>query len=131
MNGPLSEEALDAELANLYVSAADLQSSGIGEQFVRIIDTMIENAIYINNEAFLITNLSTLITLIVGAFSIFLMFKLRKIGFHLYIIYSILPIITMYIITPMEMILTFSVITTVFIGALFAVLYGVNLKHMK
>lgn len=131
MTGPLSEELLEAELSNLYASAADLQATGAGEQMGRIIETMIDNAVYINNEAFLATNLATLITLIVGALSVFLMFKLKKIGFHLYIVYSLLPIITMYMITPMEMILTFSVVVTVVVGGIFSVLYGLNLKYMK
>ncbi|HLV41403.1 MAG TPA: hypothetical protein VKY37_03930 [Brumimicrobium sp.] len=131
IGGPLSEEQLEAELSNLYTSAADLQATGAGEQFGRIIETMIDNAIYINNEAFMATNLSTLLTLVIGALSVFLMFKLKKVGFHLYIAYSLLPIITMYMITPMELILTFSVVTTVVIGSIFSILYGMNLKYMK
>jgi hypothetical protein len=131
ITGPLSEETLEEELSGLYASSAELQANGMGEQFGRIVEIIIENAIYINNEAFFITNIFTLLTLIIGAVSIFLMLKLKKIGFHIYVAYSLLPIITMYIITPSELILTFSVIISVIIAAIFSVLYGLNLKYMK
>ena len=131
MSGPLSEEALDYELKDIYGLVADLKASGVGEQFSRIFETMIDKAIYINNEAFFITNLSTLIAIIIGAFGLFLMFKLKKMGFHFYIVYSLLPIVTIYLITPLELISTLLIILSVMISALFALLYGMNLKHMK
>ncbi|HZH86990.1 MAG TPA: hypothetical protein VFD77_06720 [Brumimicrobium sp.] len=131
MSGPLSEEVLEEELSVLYASAAELQSNGAGEQLGQMIETVIQNAVYINNEAFYSTNILTLLTLIVGIASLFLMFNLKKIGFHIYIAYSLLPIITMYIITPMELILTFSIVISVIMAAVFALLYGLNLKHMK
>ncbi|PKR80627.1 hypothetical protein CW751_09665 [Brumimicrobium salinarum] len=130
-SGPLSEEALEEELAVLYTSISEVKASGLGEQFVQILETVINHTIFVNNEAFYMTHLTTLITLLVGLVSIVFMLKLKKIGFHLYILYSFLPIVFMYIITPSELILTFSVIITVITSALFALLYGLNLKHMK
>jgi len=131
INGPLSQEVLEEELSGLYASTAELQANGIGEQFSQMMDIIIQNAIYINNEAFYSTNILTLLTLIIGAISLFLMFNLKKVGFHIYVAYSLLPIVTMYILTPMELILTLSVILSVILAAVFSLLYGLNLKYMK
>lgn len=131
ISGPLSEEALETELEGLYELSAELSANGAGEQLAGMTNTIIDNAVYINNEVFMLSHTLSLITLIIGAIGVFMMFNLKKIGFHLYVIYSLLPIITMYIITPMELIITFSVISAVVLAALFSVLYGLNLKHMK
>jgi|SRR5690554_7273707 len=131
ISGPVSEIELDEQLSELYALSADLKSNGVGEQFGQMVEIMIQNAIYTNNEAFYITYVLNFISLIIGAISLFLMYNLKKIGFHIYVIYSLLPIISMYITTPIELILTFSIVSSVLIAALFSLLYGINLKHMS
>ena len=130
INGPLTQEQVDEQLVTVYTSINDLQSEGASEKLIRSLKTMIANTKYINDKAFYLYNSLTLISLILGAVSIVFMFKLRKIGFHLYIIYSLSPIISMYIVFPMNLVSSLSVIFSLLIATLFALLYGRNLKYM-
>lgn len=44
------------------------------------------------SENFAVLNAIELLSLLIGALAVLLMFNLKKVGFHLYIIYSIIPI---------------------------------------
>lgn len=129
--GPLSEEEIQNEELQFYEMINELEAEGIGQEFTEMAEVMISTSVYINNEAFYLSNSLRLVELLVGAFSLFLMFHLKKIGFHLYIIYSFLPILITYIVLPMELILTASIIVSVLLGAFFALLYGRSLKDMS
>tara|TARA_B100000508_G_scaffold140609_1_gene142343 strand:+ start:35184 stop:35702 length:519 start_codon:yes stop_codon:yes gene_type:complete len=129
-SGPLSEEAMEEQRAVLYDSIATLQSQGM-DGFAATFEKSLQYAEYMNFEAFYLGNVISLLVTIIGLVAVIMMLKLKKIGFHLYVAYSLLPVITMYLITPMELITTFSVVTTLIISAIFCLLYGLNLKHMK
>ncbi len=131
MGGPLTQVQLETETADFYGSISELRDQGIGQEFTDMAETMIETSFYINNEVFYLYNTLRLMELLIGAISIVLMFQLKKVGFHIYIVYSLLPIITTYITLPQELILTASIIVLVLIAALFALLYGSKLKYMK
>lgn len=131
INGPLSEEQLEEQVSELYSSVNTLVESGIDDEFASSVEIMVDNSIYLNNEAFYSSNILTLISFIIGAMAIFMMYKLNKMGFHLYVIYSLMPIITMYALVPMHLILPMSVVLLVILGALFSILYGIHLKYMK
>ena len=131
MRGPISQEQVDEQLLPIYNSINDLQSQGASPNVIGSLKTMVANTKYINNDAFYLYNSLTLFTLLFGAVSLFFMFKLKKIGFHLYIIYSLLPIISMYIIFPINKVSTLSIVFSLFVAALFSLLYGKNLKFMK
>lgn len=130
ISGPISEEEMEMQRAALYDSISTLQAQGM-DGFASTFEKLMLYSEYMNSEAFYLGLTTSLITSIVGLVAVILMLKLRKIGFHLYVAYSLLPIITMYIITPMELISTFVVIVSLVISALFCILYGINLKHMK
>ncbi|MDX1653410.1 MAG: hypothetical protein R3277_13010 [Brumimicrobium sp.] len=130
IQGPKSPEALEQEQVSAYEAIGPLKQQGM-ESFVEMIEKSIAMTIYINNEIFYLYNTLTLLSLIVGLVGVILMLRLKKIGFHLYVIYSLLPIVLMYALIPMNFIVTFYVILTVVFSALFCVLYGINLKYMK
>jgi hypothetical protein len=59
------------------------------------------------------------------------MFQMRKIGFHLYIIYSLIPIAdTLYFFGGMQ-ITTALIVLYFVVGGVFTLLYGLQLKHMR
>lgn len=128
--GPSSPEQMEQQEAQLYESIQVLNENGM-DDFVRIIETSSQQARYINNEAFYSFNILNLIALIVGFIGVFMMMKLKKIGFHLYVAYSLLPIIISYAIIPTGLIINLSIIFSVILSAIFCIMYGLNLKHME
>lgn len=130
ISGPMDSDTMEMYNADVYESLSVLRDSG-AHSMADIVENFIHLAAYENNEIFYTNHLITLFIIIIGIVGITLMFQLRKLGFHLYIIYSILPILSMYILLPMELIPSFLVIGSLLISLLFIVLYGLNLKHMK
>lgn len=128
--GPSSLEQLEQDEAQLYESIQVMEDAGM-EDVVEIFEKSMQQAQYINNEVFYSFNILTLLSLIIGFIGVYTMMQLKKIGFHLYVAYSLLPIIIMYALIPMELIIGASIITSVILSAIFCVLYGLNLKHMK
>lgn len=131
MNGPLSQEQVDKQLSTLYGFIDDSKAEGASEGIIRSFKIIASNTEYINNEAFYLYNTLTLISLIFGAVSIFFIYKLKKIGFHLYIIYCLLPVLSMYIVFPTGMVSTYSIVFLLITGTIFSLLYGKNLKYLK
>lgn len=128
--GPLTEEQMELQRATLYDSIATLEAQGM-DSFAQMLEKMMLYTEYMNFEAFYLTNVTSLIVSIIGLVAVIMMLQLKKIGFHLYVAYSLLPIVIMYAITPMNLISTFSVVAPLVLSAIFCVLYGLNLKHMK
>lgn len=128
--GPLNEEQIEFQRAAMYDSISTFQSQGM-DDVAAMFEKLMRYTEYMNSEAFYSGLISNLIVSVLGLIAVIMMLKLKKIGFHLYVGYSLLPIISMYIITPMELISTFVVIVGLVISALFCLLYGLNLKHMK
>ncbi|PHR44744.1 MAG: hypothetical protein COA32_14095 [Fluviicola sp.] len=130
ISGPISQEQLEQQEAQLYESINVLNDAGM-DDFVTIIETSSNQAKYINNEVFYSFNIINLLSLIIGFMGVFLMMKLKKVGFHLYVAYSLLPIIIIYALIPMNLIIGVSIIASVILSAIFCILYGLNLKHME
>lgn len=130
ISGPSSQEQLEQEEAQLYESIQVMKETGM-ENLVEMFETSAQQALYINNEVFYSFNILTLLSLIIGFMGVYLMMKLKKVGFHLYVAYSLLPIIIIYALIPMELTIGATIITSVVLSALFCILYGLNLKHME
>ena len=81
-------------------------------------------------ENFYRINLMNLLVVVTGAFGVFLMYKLKKIGFVFYILYCALELgVVQYYFGHISTTI-FSLFTTGLVSALFIILYGVNLKRM-
>lgn len=128
--GPMSEGQLEEYQAAQYESIELMKSQNM-EGLENMIMTMMEMTIYQNNNVFYAYNSLNFILFIIGGVGVFLMLKLRKLGFHLYVIYSLVPVLAFYIFFPMEIIPSFLVIGTTLLSGVFCLLYGLNLKHMK
>jgi hypothetical protein len=71
------------------------------------------------------------LTMITGFVGVLFMFKGRKLGFHLYIIYNLLSIGGTFLIVPSHMVPMASVIMNLILSGLFIFLYSLNLKWMN
>lgn len=130
MNGPVSNEMLEESLLDMYGMLSFYEEQGVAFM-VDFIQTTIDASFYLNNETFYLNQTLGFISLIVGLVGVVYMFKRRKIGYHFYIIYSILPVITLYLVLPKELISTVFIIASLLLSGIFCLLYGLNLKHMK
>jgi preprotein translocase subunit SecE len=126
--GPMSEEAMLQQKTEWAKMADELRSLGsegfavMMEQFERMLDALNRNH-YANSA------ISVLIRM-VGLLGVFWMWKGKKNGFHLYIIFSLLALVQMYFFVSPADIPTIMVIWNVSISALFVFLYSRNLKWL-
>lgn len=87
----------------------------------------INDAMYAN---FIMFNVLGIFIALIGAASAFMMLKRIKLGFHAYIVYSFLSILSVYaFVAPVNVPSIFILINTIFAG-LFVFLYSRNLKWL-
>ncbi|MCC5922939.1 MAG: hypothetical protein JJT77_04055 [Crocinitomicaceae bacterium] len=130
VSGPMDPASVEQFTAEQYEAVGELKNLGM-EDVSEMIASMMELTIYQSQNNYYLFQLVNLLTLFVGAYGIFLMFKLKKLGFHLYVAYSILPIIWFYVFVPAELIPNFLVFGSLFLSVLFIILYAVHLKKME
>lgn len=130
MNGPLTEEQVEEGMMPLYETIPTLESEGL-DNYADMVRLIIDYTKHVNDNSFSLNNLLTILTYIIGIGAIVMMFRLRKIGFHLYVIYSLLPVVTLYLVAPSSLIPNIYVIFYMVIAILFTLLYALNLKYMK
>jgi hypothetical protein len=114
-------------------ASTDIEKSGKNDAGTQMAEKMVNSM----TSAFTAENLKkTGIASIIGALfclaGAFLMWQLKKNGFYLYIAGTLIGIISPFIIYGTNNFM--SIITSVmvgFVGIVFVILYGVNLKHMK
>lgn len=131
INGPLTQVQLEQEMIDLYGTPTILKSNGFDDNAIQSVQVIVENSKYINNNVFYLSNISLLVTVMIGFSGVFLMFFLKKAGFYIYIIYSILPIISMYLTTPQHLILNECVILLAVSSAILITLYGISMWLAK
>lgn len=130
ISGPMNQDAWEVYEATMYESVGqmnDLEWSGMAQ----MVEQVIQMSYMANFDYFVLNNLLQLIAVLIGGAGVFMMLRLKKIGFHLYVIYSLLPVVIMYLLFPTEVIATFVVVSTLVVSAIFCLLYALNLKHMK
>ncbi|MFT5821206.1 MAG: hypothetical protein ACI8ZM_002455 [Crocinitomix sp.] len=81
----------DADIRLQKIAILDSQTPESIEMMPWIVEESIE-FLYISRDNYLTMSIIDFVTIIIGLVGVFLMFQLRKIGFHLYIGYSILSI---------------------------------------
>ncbi len=97
-------------------------------------ETMVDGAMVITErtiENFQGINLSTMAALLLGGLSVLLMFNLKKLGFGLYVLYSIaVPTVSLYFLGADQQITIWTVAASAVVSVAFIIMYGVNLKRM-
>lgn len=129
-SGEPSEAEREAYTASQYENINELKDQGL-DGMAEVFEEILVMTLYQNEHVYSSFYWLTLLYTLLGMAAIVLMFQLRKLGFHLYVGYSLAPIIVTYILIPVTIIPSFIIIGTLLISLLFCVLYGLNLKHMK
>ena len=124
-NGVEELEKSLAEVGNSTAFSADT-GNAFANSMVDGMKEMIINSI----ENFYPMQYANLVGLLLGALAVYLMFQLKKSGYYLYILYTILiPGISFYFLGS-SMLVIMAVGFNMFFGLMFLILYGVNLKRM-
>lgn len=124
-SGPMTDEQLREEKLNMLAGQTQEAIDMLGSLFDEMLAILEIN----RDNMYIINGLGLLIT-IIGGIGVFAMFKLRKIGFHLYIVYSILAIaLPTYFFGGFKLGVA-GILFTAFFAILFIILYSRHLKKM-
>ena len=124
---PSEKEILESkvQMARSIVELRKLKMDDFVDVFTKM--EAINDAMYAN---FIMFNLLAVFIAGIGAASAFMMLKRMKLGFHAYIVYSFLSILSVYaFVAPVNVPSIFILINTIFAG-LFVFLYSRNLKWL-
>lgn len=83
------------------------------------------------NQSFYPSSILSLAVMLLGLWGVIWMWKGRKLGFHLYIAYSLLTIVQIYFFVSPADIPTAVVVWNMFFSAIFVVMYSRNLKWLS
>ncbi len=83
------------------------------------------------NEKFYLNSLINTVVYSLGLLGAIFMWKQRKLGFHLYVIYSLLAMSAVYIIVPISLVLQAEIIQSAIITSVWIGLYAINIKHLN
>lgn len=128
-NGQPDYGLIEPELAKIQTQVnqmRDMGNPGLAHMFEKLINQ--QNIIF---EKYMMYHLSHLIMFATGLFGALLMFRGKKIGFHLYIIYSILYTFLDYIFISSENIVWFTSMSGLIISGGFVFMYSRNLKWLR
>ena len=128
-SGPSSKEDMKAAKVELAKSISELKKNGM-ESWVPTMQKLGRMAEDLNQNHYLATIITFLITL-AGIYAVYLMMKGAKLGFHMYIVYSLLSIGSIYLFVNPSNVPTFIVMTNVVISGLFIFMYSRNLKWLR
>lgn len=127
--GTRDSKSLNVELDRVLDAADQMRDSGMGS-IAHIYEQIAEMTVEINQHATAVGFINLAIILL-GAASAIIMLKGKKIGFHLYIIYSMLQIGAVYFFVSPENVPLFMPIFGGVFSALFIFLYSRNLHWLK
>lgn len=130
ISGPMNEDdILESRVANAK-SKTEMRNAGGSETFINFFDK-IQAMIEETNDHFYLANGLNLLVSGTGFFGVFFMMKRRKLGFHLYIVYSLLALSVMYLYVSPQNIPTISLVFGVIFSAGFVFMYSRALHWMK
>jgi hypothetical protein len=129
IGGEPSPERIQAAYNELIQMAGEMRD----KQLTTVAD-MIEQAadltVYQQHRYWSVLGINAL-TMITGFVGVLFMFKGKRLGFHLYIIYNLISVGGTFLIVPSHMVPMVSVIMNLIISGLFIFLYALNLKWMN
>lgn len=129
LSGPASKDQMLAQKAVFMKSIRqfrEVHADYLVDLFQKII-RMLEGV----NQNFYFVQITTLLFAIIGVFGVVKMWKGAKLGFHVYIIYSILFIVQYYFILSPANIPSLIIITNIIVSGVFVFMYSRNLHWLK
>lgn len=131
LRGPMSEDQMEQYKADLSRSFIDLDNGGEGMQMLVDMKNNIMHMVEALNANHTMNVLSTCLVLILGAVGVVMMLRRRKLGFHLYILYSFFASTQLYLFVAPSFIINAVVILSLVLSGIFILLYAQNLKWLK
>lgn len=129
IRGQRSQAAMDEE-TNILLKAADqMRESGL-DAFAKYYEKTADMNIQLNQNVYGYAGL-ILVSILVGALGAVMMLKGKKLGFHLYIGYSLLVMVTPYFFASTEVIPMLNTIIGAIFSLLFIFMYSRNLNWLK
>ncbi len=129
LSGPFSPEEIDDYLAKNMDGVNQLHD--MGEIYWAETTSKILNLVRYTNNNFYMDRLINIGAYGIGLAGVMFMLRGRKIGFHLYIVYNLITLISIYASAPAYAVPPFYFFLFGFISLLFIFLYSRNLKFMK
>lgn len=130
INGPLNEADMESTKVQMTKGLNDVK----GQEGMEWIEEYIRGAmdmVEATNAHHAASVLSGIFILLAGIAGVAFMLKGRKIGFHIYIIYSFLAAAQVYLFVSPSLFTNTMVIVSIVISVIFVLLYAQNLKWMK
>ena len=127
--GPTGEEEMLALKVDRTAVISDLKDMGLYS--MADVMTKVQRMTVEINDNFYFASLIGLITLGIGLYGVLKMWRGAKIGFHFYIIYSLLSIGALYLYVSPNNIPSMVVIFNLLISGIFIFMYARNLKWMR
>ncbi len=135
VSGPMTTEELLQEEVKMAKTLGEakklLKSEEMSKQIEEASKLAFTKLRFVHTNVFWRYHLLFLLVFTTGAAAVYFMFNLKKLGYHLYIIYCILAIGMNYLCFPSDMIVSSEIYGALFISGLFILLYGLNLKHFN
>ncbi|MDX1446207.1 hypothetical protein [Lishizhenia sp.] len=122
------EEVLGPDFEN---AMEELSAQEGGEEAISILDGIMNHLFYLMNEGYYSNLVLQLITVLVGVAAVVMLFKLKKLGFHLYLIYTLLGVFGVYLIMPAALVSGIMLFFIAILGGIMVLLYAINFKHLK
>ena len=127
--GPMNENELIEQSVELTKSKTQMRELDM-DGFVTFFDKL-EGMVIETNENFYLAKVIMFITDFIGLFGVIFMMRRRKLGFHLYIVYSLLALGGMYLyVSPQNIHISLPIVSVIFTG-LFVFLYSRTLSWMR
>lgn len=126
-DGKKSAEELEEEKVRILETATPEVIEVFGEDYITNTLSILE----ISNEYFYTIQFLNLANIGIGFLAVYMMYKLRKKGFYLYILYSLLPIVITLIFFETGFLINFGIIFNAIFAILFCSLYGAQVKRMS
>lgn len=134
-SGPQSMEQLEQLEIELAKATVELESLNSESELVSSVKNMMESTLkqqrYIHKYIFWSYHLIFFFGAVFGALSLYFMYHLKKIGFHLYIIYCLIVISATIFLFPEEMRMSWVINMTIASSLLFVGLYALQWKHFQ
>jgi hypothetical protein len=129
LGGPLSPEVMEEQKVEMIKMIDELKSLEM-HSFVTMLEQVQRMTESINAQFYMVS-LVSIIVIGTGLFGALSMWKGKKIGFHLYIIYSLFSVIQLYFFVSPADIPTIVVVWNLILAAVFVILYSRHLKWLK
>jgi hypothetical protein len=127
LNGPLTLE----ELEKSFLSMNSVLSVFGNSEEVELAKKIAYDRMTIINTKFYLHGTLNLITLFTGLIGVLLMLRKNRLGFHFYIIYSILSFTFIYFVVPIKLAAQNELIIGALFSAIWIFLYARQLKNMN